>query len=95
MTTSRRGPDALGPTRATLAGTKGCQAARRSKTQKAGLGWDHSLQLDWVNAEPLVTAGQPYGGECVPGSRTSSSPCPERRPHLKPPRPPLSEEDAE
>ena len=72
MTSSRHGPHALGFTRATMAGTEGCQAARRSKTQKAGLSWDHSLQLDWVNVEPLVTAGQLYGGEYVTESRTAS-----------------------
>jgi hypothetical protein len=79
MTSSRHGPHALGFTRATMAGTEGCQAARRSKTQKAGLSWDHSLQLDWVNVEPLVTAGQLYGGEYVTESRTASSPCAESR----------------
>ncbi len=77
MTTSRHGPDALGFTRATMAGTKGSQAARRSQTQKAGPSWNCRLQLACMNAKPLVTAGQPNGGEYVTGSRTSCPPRPE------------------
>ncbi len=35
---------------------------------KAGLSSDRSLQLDSVKVELLVTAGQPYCGEYVPGA---------------------------
>ena len=58
MTTSRHGPNALGLTRATMAGTEGSHAARRSESQKAGLSWDCRLQPACMNPEPLVTAGQ-------------------------------------
>ena len=37
-----------------MAGTEGCQAARRSQSQKAGLSSDWSLQLDSMKLELLV-----------------------------------------
>ena len=36
MTSSHHGPYAQGYTRATMAGTKGCEAAKLSQSQKAG-----------------------------------------------------------
>ena len=50
--------DALGYTRATMAGTEGCQAARRSQPQKAGPSSDWSLKLDSMKPESLVIADQ-------------------------------------
>ncbi len=67
MTSSHHGPYAQGDTRATMAGTMGCDPARGSQSQKAGLSSDRSLQLDSVKAESLVIADQPCRGEYVPG----------------------------
>ncbi len=70
MTSSHHAPYALGCTHATMAGTKSCELARVSRSQKAGLSSDWSLQLDPMKLESLVTAGQQYGGEYVPGPCT-------------------------
>ena len=58
MTSSPHGPYALGCTRATMVGTEGCQTARWSESQKAGLSSDCSLQLDCMKLESLVIADQ-------------------------------------
>jgi hypothetical protein len=70
MTSSQHAPYALGYTRATMAGTKGCNPARGSQPQKPGLSSDCRLQLACMKSESLVIAGQPYGGEYVPGPCT-------------------------
>ncbi len=70
MTSSHHAPYALGCTHATMAGTKRCDSASWSKSQKAGPSSDWSLQLDSMKSESLVTAGQQYGGEYVPGPCT-------------------------
>ena len=70
MTSSPHAPYALGCTHATMGGTKGCKTARWSRSQKAVLSSDRSLQLDSVKSESLVTAGQLYCGEYVPGPCT-------------------------
>ena len=70
MMSSQHGPYALGHTHATMAGTAGRQAATRSESPKPGLSSDRGLQLAPVKAELLVTAGQPYRGESVPGPCT-------------------------
>ena len=70
MTSSHHGPYVQGDTRATMAGTKGCDAARWSESQKAGPSSDWSLQLDSMKPESLVIVGQPYYGEYVPGPCT-------------------------
>ena len=57
-----------GYTHATMAGTMGREAARRSQSSKAGLSSDCRLQLACMKPELLVTAGQLYCGEYVPGS---------------------------
>ena len=67
MTSSPHGLDAQGYTRATMAGTKGCQPARGSQSHKAGPSWDRSLQLDCVNAESLVIANQQVAVNTFPG----------------------------
>ncbi len=66
MTSSHHGPYALGWTHATMAGTTGCQAARRSEALKTGLSSDRRLQLASVKSESLVIADQPRRGEYVP-----------------------------
>ncbi len=58
MTSSPHGLYVQGYTRATMAGTKGCEGASRSQSHKAGLSSDCSLQLDCVKVESLVIADQ-------------------------------------
>ena len=70
MTSSHHGLYGQGYTRATMAGTKGCQPARGSQSHKAGRSPDRSLQLDSVKSESLVIANQHCRGEYVPGSCT-------------------------
>ncbi len=59
MMSSQHGLYVLGDTHATMAGTMGSQAARRSQSSKAGLSSDCSLQLDCMKVELLVAARQP------------------------------------
>ena len=70
MTSSPYAPYVQGYTHATMAGTEGRQPARGSQSQKAGLSSDCRLQLACMKSESLVTAGQPNGGEYVPGPCT-------------------------
>ncbi len=70
MTSSQHGLYIQGYTHATMAGTMGREAARRSQSSKAGLSSDCRLQLACMKPELLVTAGQLYCGEYVPGSCT-------------------------
>src|SRR5207245_10245422 len=70
MTSSQHDPYVLGYTHATMAGTTGCETARWSESLKAGLSSDRRLQLAYVKPELLVTDGQEYGGEYVPGPST-------------------------
>ena len=67
MTSSPHGPYIQGYTRATMAGTKGRNTARWSKSQKAGLSSDWSLQLDSMKSESLVIADQHAAVNTVPG----------------------------
>ena len=70
MTSNHHAPYVLGDTRATMAGTKRRNPARGSKSHKAGLSSDWSLQLDSMKLELLVIVDQPCYGEYVPGSCT-------------------------
>ncbi len=63
MTSSQHGPYVRGYTHATMAGTMGSQAARRSESQKTGLSSDCRLQLACMKSELLVTADQLRCGE--------------------------------
>ena len=67
MTSSPHGPYVPGYTRATMAGTKGSNAARWSQSQKTGLSSDRSLQLDFVKLESLVIADQHAAVNTFPG----------------------------
>ena len=67
MTSSHYGPYALGYTRATMVGTMGSDTARWSKSQKAGLSTDWSLQLDSMKLESLVIAYQHDAVNTFPG----------------------------
>ena len=70
MTSNHHALYVLGDTRATMAGTKSRETARWSKSHKAGLSSDWSLQLDSMKLELLVIANQPCRGEYVPGPCT-------------------------
>ena len=67
MTSSPHGLYDQGYTRATMAGTKGREAARRSQSQKTGLSSDWSLQLDSMKSESLVIADQHAAVNTFPG----------------------------
>ncbi|KAF5297510.1 hypothetical protein FQA39_LY19263 [Lamprigera yunnana] len=77
MTSNHHAPYVLGFTHATMAGTMGCDTARWSESQKAGLSSDWGLQLDPMKSESLVIADQQRCGEYVPG------PCTHRRHVMK------------
>ena len=67
MTSSPHGPYVQGYTRATMVGTKGCQPARGSQSQKTNLSTDKSLQLDSLKLESLVIADQQAAVNTFPG----------------------------
>ena len=67
MTSSPHGPYGLGYTRATMAVTMGSDLARGSKSHKAGLSSDWSLQLDSMKLESLVIADQQAAVNTFPG----------------------------
>ncbi len=67
MTSSQHAPYVQGYTRATLADTEGCQAARRSESQKVGLGSDWGLKLAPMKVELLVIANQHVAVNTFPG----------------------------
>ena len=67
MTSSHHAPYVQGYTRATMAGTKGCDTARWSESQKAGPSSDWSLQLDSMKSESLVIADQHVAVNTFPG----------------------------
>ena len=70
MTSSHHAPYVLGYTHATMAGTKGSQAARWSQSHKTGPSSDCSLQLDYMKLELLVNVDQLRYVEYVPGPCT-------------------------
>ncbi len=67
MTSSPHGPYVQGYTRATMDGTKGCELARVSESQKTVLSTDRSLQLDFLKLESLVIPDQQAGVNTFPG----------------------------
>src|SRR3954463_13523140 len=75
MTSSHHAPYVQGYTRATLAGTKGCDTARWSESQKAGLGSDWRRNRASIKAGLLVIPNQQRRVEYFPG------PCPHRPSH--------------
>src|SRR2546429_9182962 len=89
MTSSPHGPYVWGYTRATMAGTKGSDAARWRQSQKTSLSSDCSLQLDCMKSESLVIADQQRCGEYVPGPCTHRPSHHESRQHPKPVAQPL------
>ena len=67
MTSNHHAPYVLGYTRTTMAKTKGSEAARWSKSQKAVLSSDCRLQLACMKSESLVIAGQHTAVNTFPG----------------------------
>ena len=67
MTSNHHALYILGDTRATMAGTKRRNPARGSKSHKAGLSSDRSLQFDSSKAELLVIADQNAAVNTFPG----------------------------
>ena len=67
MTSSHHGPYGQGYTRTAMGRTEGCDAARRSQSQKAPRSPDWSLQLDSMKSESLVIANQNVAVNTFPG----------------------------
>ena len=67
MTSSPHGLYVQGYTRATMGGTKGCETARWSQSQKAVPSSDCSLQLDCMKVESLVIVDQHATVNTFPG----------------------------
>ena len=67
MTSNHHAPYDLGYTRATMGGTKGCEPARGSQSQKAALSSDCRLQLACMKPESLVIADQHAAVNTFPG----------------------------
>ncbi len=67
MTSSPHGPYVRGYTRATMVGTKRCEAARWSGSQKASLSTDCTLQLECMKSEMLVIVDQQATVNTFPG----------------------------
>ncbi len=67
MTSSPHGLYVQGYTRATMAGTKRCEVARRSQSQKTGLSSDCRLQLACMKLESLVMLYQNDSVNTFPG----------------------------
>ncbi len=67
MTSSQHGLYVQGYTRATMAGTKRSQVARRSQSQKTGLSSDCRLQPACMKLESLVMAYQNDAVNTFPG----------------------------
>ena len=67
MTSTQHALYALGYTRATMAGTERCDAARRSESRKAGLSSDCRLKLAYMKLELLVIANQHVAVNTFPG----------------------------
>ncbi len=67
MTSSPHGPYVLGYTRATMVGTERSKPAGGSKSGKANLSTDCSLQLDCMKSESLVIADQQAAVNTFPG----------------------------
>ena len=67
MTSSPHGPYVPGYTRATMAGTTGCDTVKWSQSLKTSLSSDCSLQLDCMKSESLVIADQNVAVNTFPG----------------------------
>ena len=95
MTSSQHGSYVLGYSHATMGGTDRSKIARSSQSEKAVLSSDCRLQLACMKPELLVTAGQPYCGEYVPGPCTHRPSRHGSWQHLKSLSQPFGEADAQ
>ncbi len=86
QTSSQHDPYVLGYTHVTMDRNNGpCQLAKVSKSQKSVLSGDWGLQLDPMNTELVVIAGQSYRGEYVLASCTHRPSSQQSRKNLNPP----------
>ena len=92
MTSSHHAPYVQGCKHATMLGTKGCDPARGSESQKGKLSSDRGLQPDPVKSESLVIADQQCCGEYVPGPCTHRPSHHESGQHPKPVAQPFGRE---
>jgi hypothetical protein len=83
MMSSQHGSYVLGYSHATMGWTDRREAARWSQSDKPVLSSDCRLQLACMKPELLVTVGQPYYGEYVPGPCTHRPSRHGSRQHLK------------
>ncbi len=83
MRSSLHAPYALGCTHATMGGTEGRKTARWSRSHKAVLSSDRSLQLDSVNVGIASNRRSAHCGEYVPGACTHRPSSDESRLHPK------------
>ena len=67
MTSNHHALYVLGCTRATMAGTTGCELARASESLKTGPSSDCRLQLAYMKSELLVIANQNVAVNAFPG----------------------------
>ena len=67
MTSNHHAPYDLGYTRATMAVTKRCEFARKSRSQKSGLSSDCRLKPACMKSELLVIADQHAAVNTFPG----------------------------
>ena len=67
MTSNHHALYVLGYTRATMAGTEGCETVRWSESHKAGLSSDCRLQPACMKSESLVPADQHAAVTTFPG----------------------------
>ena len=67
MTSNHHAPYVQGCTRATMAGTTGCEPARASESLKAILSSDCRLKLAYMKLELLVIADQNAAVNAFPG----------------------------
>jgi hypothetical protein len=84
MTSSQHGPYVQGDTHATMAGTTGCEAARRSQSQqsRSQFGLQAATRLHEVGV--ASNRGSAHRDEYVPGPCTHRPSHHESRQHLKP-----------
>ncbi len=84
MTSSQHGPYVQGDTHATMAGTTGCEAARRSQSHqsRSQFGLQAATRLHEVGVASNRRSA--HGDEYVPGPCTHRPSHHESRQHLKP-----------
>jgi hypothetical protein len=70
MTSNPHGPYAWGDTHATMGRHSALRGRKAEQIDKPVPSSDRGLQLALVKVELLVTAYQPWRGECVPGPCT-------------------------